>query len=146
MSLPPFFQKWKPSHCSINNKKNAFSTILKKYILHIACSIYYSVGRDSSVEIAPCYWLEFWRSNSGWGENFRARPARPWDPPSVLYNGYRLSFAGVKRPGRGVNHSPQLSPILKKSRPISVLLCAFTAWCRPNSYVSFYCNIFIVIN
>jgi hypothetical protein len=35
------------------------------------------------------------------------RPDRPWDPPpSLLYNGYRVSFPGVKRPGNGVNHPP----------------------------------------
>ena len=30
---------------------------------------------------------------------------RPWGPPSLLYNGYRV-FPGVKRPGRGVDHPP----------------------------------------
>ena len=26
----------------------------------------------------------------GSGEIFRTRPDRPWDPPSLLYNGYRV--------------------------------------------------------
>jgi hypothetical protein len=39
---------------------------------------------------------------------------RPWGPPSLLYNGYRVSFPGVQRPGRGVNHPPYLAPRLKK--------------------------------
>jgi hypothetical protein len=30
---------------------------------------------------------------------------RAWGPHSLLYNGYRVSFPGVKVPGRGVNHS-----------------------------------------
>jgi hypothetical protein len=34
----------------------------------------------------------------------RTRPDRPWDPPSLLHNGYRLFFPGVKRAGCGVNH------------------------------------------
>jgi hypothetical protein len=38
------------------------------------------------------------------GEIFRTRPDRPWGPPSLLYHGYRVSFPGVKRPGRGVDH------------------------------------------
>ena len=38
---------------------------------------------------------------------------RPWGPPSLLYNGYRLSFPGVKRPGRGVNHPPPSSAEVK---------------------------------
>jgi hypothetical protein len=29
---------------------------------------------------------------------------RPWGPPSLLYEGYRVSFPGLKRPWRGVNH------------------------------------------
>ena len=38
------------------------------------------------------------------GEIFRTSSDRPWDPTSLLYTGYRVSFPGVKRPGRGVNH------------------------------------------
>ena len=40
------------------------------------------------------------------GEIFRTRPDGPWGPPSLLYNGYRISFPGLKRLGRGVNHTP----------------------------------------
>ena len=43
------------------------------------------------------------------GEIFRTRPDSPWGPPSLLYNGYRVSFLGVKRPGRGVDHPPPSS-------------------------------------
>jgi hypothetical protein len=38
------------------------------------------------------------------GEIFCTSPDRPWGQPSLLYNGYRVSFPGVKRPGRGVDH------------------------------------------
>jgi hypothetical protein len=31
---------------------------------------------------------------SRWGEIFRPRPDRPWGPPSLLYNGYRLFPVG----------------------------------------------------
>jgi hypothetical protein len=41
------------------------------------------------------------------GEFYRARPDRPWGPPSLLHNVYRVSFPWVKLPGRGVYHSPQ---------------------------------------
>jgi hypothetical protein len=27
---------------------------------------------------------------SRWGEIFHTRPDRPWGPPSLLYNGYRV--------------------------------------------------------
>ena len=70
--------------------------------------------RDSSVGIATLYGLEGLGIESQWGEIFRNRPDRPWGPPSLLYNGYRISFLGVKRPGRGVDHPPYLAPRLKK--------------------------------
>jgi hypothetical protein len=50
---------------------------------------------------------------SRWDEIFRTRPNRPWGPPSLLYNGYRVSFPGVKRTGRRVEHPPHLVPRLK---------------------------------
>jgi hypothetical protein len=53
-------------------------------------------------------------SNPGGGEIFRSRPHRPWGPPSLLYNGYRVYFPGVKRPGRVVDHPLHLVPRLKK--------------------------------
>ena len=37
-------------------------------------------------------------SRWGGGEIFRTRPDRPWDPPRLLYNGYRV-FPGGKTAG-----------------------------------------------
>jgi hypothetical protein len=48
-------------------------------------------------------------SNLDGGKIFRARPERPWGPPSLLYNVYRVSFPGIKRPWRGVDHPPTSS-------------------------------------
>jgi hypothetical protein len=53
-------------------------------------------------------------SNSIGREIFRTRPDRAWGPPSLLYNWYRVSFLGVKRPGRGVDHPPQSSVEVKE--------------------------------
>jgi hypothetical protein len=53
-------------------------------------------------------------SRWGGGDIFRTRPDRPWGPPSLLYNGYLVSFPGVKRPGRGVDHPPSSSAIVKE--------------------------------
>jgi hypothetical protein len=39
-------------------------------------------------------------SNPGAGEIFRTCPDRPWGPPSLLYNGYRVFPGGRKRLGR----------------------------------------------
>ena len=48
------------------------------------------------------------------GEIFRTCPDRPWGPPRLLYNGYRVSFPGVKRPERGVDHPPPSSVEVKE--------------------------------
>jgi hypothetical protein len=63
--------------------------------------------RDSSVGIGTLYGLDRPGIESrGVGEIFRTRPDRPWGPPSLLDCGYRVSFPGVKRAGRGVDHPP----------------------------------------
>jgi len=46
-----------------------------------------------------------WSNPSG-RRCFSHPPDRPWDPPSLLYDGYRLSSPGVQRPGAGVDHPP----------------------------------------
>jgi hypothetical protein len=60
-------------------------------------------------------------SNPGGDEIFRTCPDRPWNPHSLLYNGYRV-FPGVKS-GRGVSLTPQpvLLPWSWKSRAIPLL-------------------------
>ena len=49
----------------------------------------------------------FRASNPGGGEIFRTRPERSWGPRNLLYNRYRVSVPGVKRPRLGGNHPPQ---------------------------------------
>jgi hypothetical protein len=63
-------------------------------------------GRDSSVDIATRYGLDGPGIESRWGRDLCTRLDRPWDPPSFLYSGYRVSLPRVKRPGRGVDHPP----------------------------------------
>jgi hypothetical protein len=43
------------------------------------------------------------------GAKFSARPDRPWSPPSLVYNGYRVFPGGKVRPGRAADHSPPSS-------------------------------------
>ena len=43
------------------------------------------------------------------GKRFSARLDRPWGPPSVLYNGYRVYPGGKMQPERGADHSPPSS-------------------------------------
>jgi hypothetical protein len=54
------------------------------------------------------------KKNPGGGEIFCTRPDRPCGQASLLYNEYRVSFPGVKRPGRGVDHPPSSSARVKE--------------------------------
>ena len=73
------------------------------------------MGRDRSVGIATRYGLDGPGIESRWRARFTTSVQnRTWGPPSLLYNGYRVSFPWVKRPGRGVDHPHRLVPRLKK--------------------------------
>jgi hypothetical protein len=65
---------------------------------------------------STCYGLDGPGIESRWRrEIFRTRPDQPWGPPSLLYNGYRVSFPGVKRPGRDVGiPSPSSAKVKEK--------------------------------
>ena len=60
-------------------------------------------------------------SNPGRGDIFRACPDRPWGPPSLLYNGYRVFPGSKERPGRDPDPSPLLVLLSRKSRAIHLL-------------------------
>jgi hypothetical protein len=99
--------------------------------------------RDSPVGILATGWTVR-GSNPGGGEIFRTRPDRPWDPPSLLYNGYRV-FPGVKRIGRGADHPPPSSAKVRKEwsspPPMGLRVCygvplPFTLDLVPSVWVS----------
>jgi hypothetical protein len=46
----------------------------------------------------------------------RTCPDRPWGPPTLLYNGYRIFPGSKKRPGLDANPSLLLVPWSRKSR------------------------------
>ena len=72
-------------------------------------------GPGSSVSIATGYGLDGPGIESRWGgEIFLTCPDRPWGPPSLLYNGYRVFPGGKERPGRDADPSPPSSPVVKK--------------------------------
>jgi len=78
-------------------------------------------GPGSVVGITTGYGLDGPRIDSRWDEIFRTCLERPWGPPSLLYNGYRV-FPGVKS-GRGVTLTPHplLVPWSRTSRAIPLL-------------------------
>ena len=49
---------------------------------------------------------------SRWGEIFRTCPDRPWGPPSLLYNGYRVFAGGKQRAGCDADPSPPSSAVV----------------------------------
>jgi hypothetical protein len=89
----------------------------------------HSVGRDSAVGIATCYELDGSGIESRWRRIFRARPDRPWGPPSLLYNGYWVSFPGVKRPRRGLNHPPLSSAGVEERVELYLHSPSGPSWC-----------------
>jgi len=78
----------------------------------------FSKEPGSSVGIATGYGLDGPGINSDGNEIFRTCPDRPWGPPSLLYNGYRVFHGGKERPGRDADPSPLLLPWSRKSRAI----------------------------
>ena len=82
------------------------------YFLPFRISGPYCVWRGpcSSVGMATDYELEGLGIKSRLGAKYSARPDWPWDPHSLLYNGYRLFPRGKLRPGRAADHSPPSSP------------------------------------
>jgi hypothetical protein len=55
-------------------------------------------------------------SNPGGGEIFRTCPDRPWGPPSLLYNGYRVFPGSKERPGLDADPSPPSGAVVKKEQ------------------------------
>jgi hypothetical protein len=68
------------------------------------------------------------KKNPGGGDIFCSRPDRPWGPPSLLYNGYRFCFPGVKRPGRGADHPPSSSAEVKERVQLYLYSHSGSSW------------------
>ena len=67
-------------------------------------------GPGTVVGIATGYGLDGPGIESRWGgEIFLTCPYRPWGPPSLLYNGYRVFPGDEEWPGRDTDPSPPSS-------------------------------------
>ena len=84
----------------------------------MCCLLIKNVGYDSSVGTATRYGLGGTGIESRWGRD------RPCGPPSLLHNGYRVSFLWVKRSGLGGNHQPSSGAEVKAR----VEICLFPLW------------------
>jgi len=80
-----------------------------------------------------CYCIPFatgWTvrgSDPGGGEILLTRPHRPWGPPNP-FNWYRISFSGVKRLGRGVDHPPKSSAKVKERVQLYLFSPSGSSW------------------
>ena len=89
--------------------------------------------REISIGIATRYWLDGPGIESRWERNF-PHPSRPNLGPTQPPIEWVTSLSpGVKRSGRGVDHSPHLALSLRKSSTIPLLsIWAFVAgWTLP---------------
>jgi hypothetical protein len=119
------------------------NTVFLKYItcfmspfwrLEFSCGSYtfgkvdHPWGRDSSVDMRLATGRTVRGSIQGGCETFRTRPRRPWGPLSLLYNWYRVSFLGGKRPGRGVKHPPASSVEVKERVELQIYSLSGCSW------------------
>ena len=103
----------------LKTRENLFICSLYVISWHVFMSLAQSVKR------LVTNWTVRW-SNPGGGEISCARPDRPWGPPSLLYNGYRVSFPGVKR--CGIYHPPSSSAEVKESVEIFTSFPSGLSW------------------
>jgi len=94
---------WKPA------KKIQVSVNYDKYNRYFTRITMCICGPGSVVGIATAYGLDGPGIEYRWGEIFRTPPDRPWGPPSLLYNEYRVFPGGKVRPGRDADPSPPSS-------------------------------------
>ena len=62
------------------------------------------------------------------GEIFCTRPDRPWGRLCLIYNEPRVSFTGVKRPGRGIDYPPPSSAEVKERVELYLYSPAVPSW------------------
>jgi len=86
-------------------------------------------------------------SNPGAAEIFRTCPDRPWGPPSLLYNGYRVIPGGKERPGIDADPSPPSGAVVMKEQSYtSTPPVGYTARTEPQCLYKgalylFYCHV-----
>ena len=94
------------------------------------------MDRDSAVGIAIRYGLGGPRIEPRWWQDF-SHPFRPaLGPTQLLYNGFGLTFPGVKQLGRDVEHPPP--SIAEVKERVDLYLWVFKACPRVKFHDRFY--------
>jgi hypothetical protein len=89
--------------------------ILAFWYINLFPVVTHVCGPGNVIPIATGYGLDGSGIESRWwGEIFRTSPDRPWGPPSLLYNGYRVFPRGKEGPGRDADLSPPSSAVVMK--------------------------------
>ena len=70
------------------------------------------------------------------GDTFSTHPDRPWGPPSLLYNGYRV-IPGGKAARRGVDHPSPSSAEVKERVELDLYSPSVPSWPVIGSTVRF---------
>jgi hypothetical protein len=96
-------------HMTVHRNKFLYSKTNRRTNFQICSGTKLYSGLGSVLGIATAYGWTVRGSNPSGGEIFRTCPDRPWGPPSLLYNGYRVFPAGKVRPGRDADPSPPSS-------------------------------------
>ena len=131
--------------------------------------LYMKHGPGSSVGIATGYGLDGLRIESRWGgEVFRNCPDRPWGPPSLLYNGYRVFPEGEERPRRDADPTPPSNAVGHKrvelylyspygpyvlyrasvpvqGWPLPLLYMKRSSWCNPQSPIEVFSHTRLIV-
>jgi hypothetical protein len=91
-----------------------------------------------SVVFSFCMGWMVWGSNPIEVKTFHTHPVQPRGSSSLLYNGYQVSYLGVKQPVCGINHPPP-SSIKVKDR---VELYLFSL---PGFHGTFYSKLYLLV-
>jgi len=98
-------------HC-LKNQQTSNNYVFRN-LTHIFRDTQWHCEAQSALPLTTCWTVR--GSNSVVGEVFIMRPDRPWHPTRLLYNRHRVSFPGIKRPGRGINHLPTSNADVKET-------------------------------
>jgi hypothetical protein len=104
----------------MHNSLKIIKTLLYSYsAVHVSGTLVPSIRSLLILHIQPpvtvCRWVgcifQLW-SIYGGGEIFLTCPDRPWGPPSLLYNGYRVFPGSKERPRRDADPSLPSSAVV----------------------------------
>jgi len=121
--IPAALSAYKKSHIGVSQRFYPHETYIQGSMYlsswSVECTLEFCfISQDVFADLFFCRqrlargWT-VWVFSPGRDGIFCTGPDRPWGPFSPLYCGYRVSLPWVKRPGRGVDYSPQLTSRLK---------------------------------